>query len=159
MDRAIQQLIDQMRKDTQENIRRIMREAAQQARKDFTKEAKNCIDNYYAEYDPTSYYRTNTLRNHSYSPYTLWSLRRVQSGVHFIDDDMSYRHLGKNFTTEDVIDSLMFGVHGVDLLDPHEPKNPERYGDPIGEKMEKFEEMYESKMDAYFRSQGLKRIG
>ena len=53
----------------------------------------------------------------------------------------------------------MFGVHGVDLLDPHEPKNPERYGDPIREKMEKFEEMYESKMDAYFRSQGLKRIG
>ena len=36
MDRAIQQLIDQMRKDTQENIRRIMREAAQQARQDFT---------------------------------------------------------------------------------------------------------------------------
>ena len=60
MDAAIKKLIDQMRKDTQENIRRIMREAAQQARKDFTEEAKNCIDNYYAEYNPTSYYRTNT---------------------------------------------------------------------------------------------------
>ena len=47
MDAAIKKLIDQMRKDTQENIRRIMREAAQQARKDFTEEAKNCIDNYY----------------------------------------------------------------------------------------------------------------
>lgn len=159
MDTAIKQLIDQMRKDTQENIRRIMREAAQQARKDFTNEAKNCVDKYYAEYTPTSYDRTNTLREHSYSPYTLWSLKRVQSGVHFRDDDMSYRHLGDGFTTEDIIDSLMFGVHGVDVLDPHEIKNPSRYGDPVREKMEKFEEEYKTKMDAYFRSQGLKRIG
>ena len=44
MDKAIKQLIDQMRKDTQENIRRIMREAARQARGDFEREAKHYID-------------------------------------------------------------------------------------------------------------------
>ena len=160
---AIKQLIEQMRKDVETDIRRIMREAAQKARKDFTQEAKNCIDRYYAEYTPTSYERTYMLRDHSYSPYTLWNLRKVQSGVHFRDDDMRYRHFGnktktEEFTEEDVIDSLMFGVHGVDMLQPHGSKDPSRVGDSVRQRMERFEELYIYEMDAYFKSQGLKRI-
>ena len=41
-----------MRKDTKENIRRIMREAARQARGDFEREANPHIDKYYSESDP-----------------------------------------------------------------------------------------------------------
>lgn len=162
MDNAIKKLIDQMRKDTETNIRKIMREAAQMARKDFAQEAKNCIDRYYAEYDPNSYWRTYELRDNSYSPYTLWSLRKVQSGVHFRDEDMNYKHFGnktksEKFTAEDVIDSLMFGVHGVDMLGNID-KDPSRVGESVREKMENFERSYENKIDAYFKSQGLKRI-
>ena len=149
MDAAIKKLIDQMRKDTQENIRRIMREAAQQARKDFEKEAKHYIDKYYSECDPwPDYKRTYTLRDYGYSPYTLWNKNKVQAGVRFTDRnaDFSSRY------GRDISPNFMIGSHGRPEL------SGTVKGDPIGERMEDFERLYAYKMDAYFTSQGLTRI-
>ena len=163
MDKAIKQLIDQMRKDTQENIRRIMREAARQARGDFEREAKHYIDKYYSECDPwPDYKRTYTLRDYGYSPYTLWNKNKVQAGVRFTDRDADFSsRYGRDINHDDgwgtgiggiVMSNFMIGSHGRPEL------SGTVNGDPVGERMEDFERLYAYKMDAYFTSQGLTRI-
>lgn len=163
MDNAIKKLIDQMRKDTETNIRKIIREAVRMARKDFEKEAKLHIDKYYSEYDPwPDYKRTYTLRDYGYSPYTLWNKNKVQAGVRFTDRNTDFPVMyRRDVEPKDgwgsgiggiVISNLMIGSHGRPDL------NGTKKGDPVGEKMEDFEKAYISKMDAYFISQGLTRV-
>ena len=163
MDAAIKKLIDQMRKDTQENIRGIIGDAARMARRDFERQAKACMDKYYAEYDSyPNYDRTNTLKNYGYRPYTLWNKNKVQAGVRFIDREVDFSSAyNRSIDPDDgwasgiggiVISNLMIGSHG-------RPELPGTFiGDPVVEKMEDFESDYSSVMDAYFRSRGLRRI-
>lgn len=159
----VEKLINQITKDAEQTINKIIRDASAKAKKDFTKEAKICVDRYYREYDPwPNYSRTNNLLEHGYQPYTLWNKNKVQAGVRFIDRDSDFASVyDRDISSRDgwasgiggiIINNLMIGSHGRSEL------QGTFIGDPVGEHMSKFEEAYSIEMDAYFRSNGLRRI-
>lgn len=162
MSATMQSFVDQIIQDTEKNIKSIVNGTAKKARVDFTKEAKRWMDNYYSEYLSPRYERTNTLRDYGYAPYTLWTAGKIQTGVRFTDRGVDFsKAYNRDINAKNgwnsgiggiIMDDFSIGAHGWSGY-------PGTFiGVPVGDKMEKFEEIYTIEMDAYFQSRGLRRI-
>lgn len=105
-------------------IRKAMRDVAKKVEEDFLQQASNCLDNYYQEYTPKKYERTNRLRDHGIVPYKRYRKNEIDVGVAFSPTEIppypdpyetaKVRLTGTEFKTiEDlVVGNAMEGIHG-----------------------------------------------
>ena len=108
-------------KDFQKDIDKWMRTYAEayckQAQKDITRMAENAIDNFYREYTPIYYNRTDDLLNNSYSPYYHDNGRRIYGGVRISSANMQ-PYNGAGISQYEIATSAWRkGIHGFEERD------------------------------------------
>ena len=156
MEQAIKDFVKTLKEEHRQAIRAGMKEVARRVEKDFKEEAKRCIDNYYKEYSPTVYERTDRLRDHGILPYKRYRLNEIDVGVAFspmeippYDDpygNAEKRLKGTPFKTiEDlVVGNAMEGIHGHKSV---------YVGKSIHETMQSFRDVYSAFfLDEYFKA-------
>jgi hypothetical protein len=99
-------------------IRRSMRTVANKVKADFVAQAKICMDNYYQEYDPISYRRTENLKDNAIYPYERARKGELDVGVAFSSEFMNPYRVGPKSeldgyeVAELVVNNFMEGIHG-----------------------------------------------
>ena len=123
MDSMIKAFAEQVANDGKARLRKVMREVAQRVEADFLEQAQNCLDNYYMEYDPVKYHRTNNLRDNGFNPYKRYRRNEIDVGVSFDASNMSQYRINDAFSEykdksyiknreQLVVDNAMQGIHG-----------------------------------------------
>lgn len=118
----VDQMVNDIVEDSRKAVRKAMNETAKQIERDFLTQAKIYLDNYYMEYDPDWYKRTDNLRENSLHPSRRYRANVVEAGIEFSSVDMKpySRHPNakswepRTFATlEDyVLFNAMYGFHG-----------------------------------------------
>lgn len=123
MDSMIKAFANQVAKDGKEKLRGVMKQVANRVEADFLEQAQTCLDNYYREYDPLQYDRTENLRRNGFNPYKRYRRNEIDIGVSFdpsrmnkyrSDDTFSEYKSKPYITTREqlVVDNAMEGIHG-----------------------------------------------
>ena len=123
MNSMIKAFADQVAKDGKAKLRGIMRQVANRVEADFLEQAQTCLDNYYREYDPLEYERTNNLFRNGFNPYKRYRRNEIDVGVSFDPSRMDkYRsnsaiseYQAKPYITtreQLVVANAMEGIHG-----------------------------------------------
>lgn len=150
---TIKGFVDEVKAQGKKAIRSAMRDVVRKIESDFMVQAKACMDNYYREYTPRVYERTENLREHGYHPYRRYRKNEIDVGVAFSADQMlPYSGVeSEDNTTNDisgfsieelVVNNFMQGIHG----------NPSIYiGRHVDDTMQHFTSAYvHYELDKYF---------
>lgn len=103
--------------DTRKTTKAALEYAGQKVSDDLCKMAYLALDNYYSEYDPEYYRRTNDLRNNVYYKINKRDGFSIKSGVVFDHEKMNHKHKGHYsngdpFTEFDIYNNFLDGFHG-----------------------------------------------
>ena len=123
MDSVIKAFANQVANDGKSKLRGMMRQVAKRVEADFLEQAQTCLDNYYREYDPLVYDRTDNLRQNGFNPYKRYRRNEIDVGVSFDPSRMDkYRssdsiseYKAKPYiknVEELVVANAMEGIHG-----------------------------------------------
>ena len=118
MDTIIKNFVNTEKERWRKAIRKSMRIVGNKVKADFVAQARTCMDNYYNEYDPLSYIRTDNLKNNAIYPYERARAGELDVGVAFSSDFMNpYRVVPNNqldgYEVADlVVHNFMEGIHG-----------------------------------------------
>lgn len=83
MDGVIKAFANQVANDGKDKIRKAMKLVSNRVEADFLEQAQNCLDNYYMEFTPTVYDRTENLRRNGFNPYKRYRRNEIDVGVSF----------------------------------------------------------------------------
>ncbi len=148
---VVKNFVDEVKTQGKQAIRKVMKDVVRKVEFDFMVQARECMDNYYREYTPTVYERTDNLKHHGYHPYKRYRKNEIDVGVAFsadqmlsyaVEDDENANSIS-GFSIEDlVVNNFMQGIHG----------NPSVYvGRHVDETMQHFTSAYvHYELDKYF---------
>lgn len=155
MDSMIKAFANQVANDGKAKLRGVMRQVAKRVEVDFLAQAQTCLDNYYREYDPLVYDRTENLLRNGFNPYKRYRRNEIDIGVSFDpsrmdtyrDNDTFSEYKAKPYITNReqlVVANAMEGIHG----------RPSIYvGRSIDDTMQHFTHSYARwYLDGYFQS-------
>ena len=80
---------DKLEKDLRKYLKIFAETYCKEASKELTKTAKNAIQQFYKDYTPNIYDRTEDLKNNSYKPYYHYNGRTFYGGVRITSENMS----------------------------------------------------------------------
>jgi hypothetical protein len=123
MDSMIKAFANQVANDGKTKLRSVMKQVAKRVEVDFLEQAQTCLDNYYKEYDPLVYNRTENLRRNGFNPYKRYRRNEIDIGVSFDPSSMDKYRENDTFseykakpyiTTREqlVVENAMEGIHG-----------------------------------------------
>lgn len=154
MDAMIKAFANQVANDGKAKIRKAMQIVSKRIEADFIEQAKTCLDNYYMEFDPDVYVRTENLRRNGINPYKRYRRNEIDVGVSFDPSRMDKYRSNDSISNNKaksyiknieqlVVANAMEGIHG----------RPSVYiGRNIDDTMMHFTSAYGSLfLDGYFR--------
>jgi hypothetical protein len=154
VDTIVKDFVNTEKKRWRRAIQKSMRTVANKVKEDFVTQARTCMDNYYREYDPLSYIRTDNLKNHAIYPYERTKNGEVFVGVAFSSRDMNPYPVSENSELDGydvadlVVNNFMEGIHGSPSI---------RVGRYVDETMTHFETAYKFwELDKYFQDNFIK---
>lgn len=163
MDKDSSKFLNELYKDCETYLKTYARAYCREAKKELTKTAKYAIQQFYNDYTPRYYVRTNNLLRRSYKSYYKDNGRQVYGGVYITSENMfeNYDGVSANYVMEAGW-SGWHGMKGSDYINNWEliPNIRPIYTEPpiniVKDKKddEKFQEKLSKKADKIARSQG-----
>lgn len=156
MNTIIKDFVNTEKKRWRRAIQKSMRTVGNKVKADFVAQARICMDNYYQEYDPISYIRTDNLKDNAIYPYERARAGELDVGVAFSSDFMNPYRVGPNnqlngYEVADlVVNNFMEGIHGSPSV---------HIGRRVDETMQHFTSAYNYwKLDKYFSDINFERF-
>ena len=153
MAKTLEQAIDEVLNDFTNNVKEAVRYASEKAAKDIYNYSMSCLEQYYANYNPTSYERTMSLKNAilPYKPEIISDDLLIRSTVGIVYDSnklINTYYGSKKYQPVDdeyVLLNYLYGIHpGTNgARNPESVIYYERYDELYGDdspwnKMEKY---------------------
>lgn len=129
---SLNRILNNIITDTRKKTKAALEYAGQKISGDFAVMAYLALDNYYSEYNPKFYKRTNQLMDSSYYKVNKRNGFSIDAGVVFDPELMNHPH--KGIPEEGIMENFMYGIHG----------NPDIYdsGANYRDQMDKFYQQY-----------------
>ena len=156
MKKYVDDMVDNIIRDNYQAVRQGLYKTVLKIEQDFYNQGKIYLDNYYNEYSPDYYKRTNNLRDNSlrkYHKYTGFRLTSVETGISFSTEGMDIYKRSNGAkpwetspfnTLEDyVLYNAMEGYHGREGL--HD-------GTKIDTEMQRYTEWYDGMVHNILRN-------
>ena len=157
MNAGIDAFVEKIIADAETKIKTDLEVVSQKIRKDFTDKAKEAVLQYYANYTPEIYVRTNNLRDNVVRDISFSVLNSGQYGafIQFNSSKMSeYPSYGRadGVSVKDiVVANFMAGIHGREEI--------QKDDNPAQQIMDGFQINYKKTLDRYFVNLGYKVRG